>query len=605
MRRRQYNGLMRVRAGRLGVAMLAAACAIGVSSQAVHADEGWVITSFHSDITIATTSDITVTEDIRVDFGSLQKHGVFRTIPLRYRYDGNHDRDYGLEVLSVTDGARPLIHADSIDHDNYVIRIGDPNVVVSGANRYVITYKVAGVMNSFPDHDELFWNVDGALWPVAKRSVTATVHLPSTGAFQKAACYQGPAGSKEGCTTENTGPLVTYSSTRGLGSGEEMSVVAALAKGVVTVPPPLLEARKRLFPIDAFDITPLTVGLSLLVAVVGIALVAWNWWVHGRDRAYLTQYYLTNDPRQGTAPLFRHEPVVVEFGPPQNMRPAQLGLILDERADAKDVTATIVDLAVRGYMTIKEVPADRDWTFTWKAAGDAAALLPYEKTLLDAMFTGRKEVALFELKGKFAPTVKQAEGQINEDALSRKLFTARPDLARTQWGCLGIALILVGIAVSVVLGLAFGWGLVGAAIVLTGLVLTITFPFMPQRTAAGRDLLQHTLGFRLYMTTAEKYRQQFAAKAQIFTQLLPYAIVFGCVSLWAKAFDGIDTSASNSWYAGSTPFQAAFLATSLESMNANISSAISYTPPSSGSSSGFGGGGSSGGGGGGGGGGSW
>jgi uncharacterized membrane protein len=107
------------------------------------------------------------------------------------------------------------------------------------------------------------------------------------------------------------------------------------------------------------------------------------------------------------------------------------------------------------------------------------------------------------------------------------------------------------------------------------------------------------------MTTAEKYRQQFAARAQIFTQLLPYAIVFGCVSLWAKAFEGIDTSATSGWYAGTAPFQAAFLASSLESMNANISSAISYTPPSAGSSSGFGGGGFSGGGGGGGGGGSW
>jgi uncharacterized membrane protein len=107
------------------------------------------------------------------------------------------------------------------------------------------------------------------------------------------------------------------------------------------------------------------------------------------------------------------------------------------------------------------------------------------------------------------------------------------------------------------------------------------------------------------MTTAEKYRQQFAAKADIFTQLLPYAIVFGCVSLWAKAFEGIDTSSTSGWYSGTRPFQAALLANSLETMNSSISSAISYTPPSSGSRSGFGGGGFSGGGGGGGGGGSW
>src|SRR5487761_354730 len=384
---------MKVRAVRLSVAAIAAVWAIGVSSGPAHADEGWVITSFHSDINISSGSTLTVTEYIRVDFGSLQKHGIFRTIPLRYRYDDSHDRYYELAVSSVTDGVRPLPHSDSIDSDNYVIKIGDPNFLVSGVNRYVITYQVAGVLNSFADHDELFWNVDGALWPVAKQSVTATVHLPSTNAFMKAACYQGPTGPRETCTGENSAAVVSFSSTRTLASGEQMSVVTALVKGAVAVPPPLLEARKRFFPIDAFDITPPAVGLSLLIALAGIGLVAWNWWAHGRDRAYLTQYYLTKDPRQGAEPLFRHDPVVVEFAPPQNMRPAQLGLILDERADAKDVTATIVDLAVRGFMTIKEVPQDRDWTFAWKAGGDASTLLTHEKTLLDAMFAGRKEVS--------------------------------------------------------------------------------------------------------------------------------------------------------------------------------------------------------------------
>src|SRR2546430_4646804 len=144
-----------------------------------------------------------------------------------------------------------------------------------------------------------------------------------------------------------------------------------------------------------------------------------------------------------------------------------------------------------------------------------------------------------------------------------------------------------------------------AASLLLGWVLTVPEGVMPQRRARGRAVLQKPLGFRFYMNPAEKYRQQFAEKAEIFTQLLPYAIVFGVVNRWAKAFEGIDTSASNGWYVGNAPFQAALLSSSLQSMNSNISSAISAAPPSSGSRSGFGGGGGSGGGGGGGGGGSW
>jgi type II secretory pathway pseudopilin PulG len=599
-------------AARLILAFLAGAWLVVVSAPPGLADEGWVITSFHSDIVIAPNSDLLVTEDIRVDFGSLQKHGIFRTIPFRYRYDDTRDRYHLLSVKSVTDGTRPLPYDDSVTNYTEVIKIGDPNRLVSGNQRYVITYTVAGAMNSFSDHSELFWNVDGALWPVPKTRVTATVHVPS-GSLHKSACYQGPEGSTETCTHTDGSDRAEFSSTRPLSSGEEMSVATALNRDAVTVPPPLLEPRLRQFPEDAFDLTPVTVGLFVLLTLLGLGLVAWNWWVHGRDRAYLTQHYLADPPAgttqalaegQRTQPPFSHDTLVVEFGPPQNMRPAELGLILDESADTKDVTATIVDLAVRGYLTITEDPGKADWTLTKKQAPDRSAL-EYERTLFYGLFAGRDTVKLSDLKGTFAPTLKKAEGEIYADSLLRGLFTSSPSQARAAWGCLGFALVLVGFAASVALGLAFGWGLVGLAIVITGIALAATFPFMPQRTAAGRDLLQHTLGFRLYMTTAEKYRQQFAEKAQIFTQLLPYAIVFGCVTQWAKAFEGIDTAAANSgWYAGNAPFQAALLASSLESMNANISSAITYVPPSSGSSSGFSGG-FSGGGGGGGGGGSW
>jgi hypothetical protein len=588
---------------RAAIAALIAGWAVSIAVLPVHADEGWVITSFKSDIRIAPDSTLTITEDIQVDFGSLQKHGIFRTIPLRYRYDDSYDRYYNLAVRSVTDGSHPQPYDAYVDGFNQVIKIGDRNVTVQGPQRYVITYTVAGAMNSFAERDELFWNVDGALWPVPKTAVAATVHLPSSG-LERSACYQGAPGSTEPCTHTDSGTSVSFSSTRSLASGEEMSVVAGLNKGVVSVPAPLLESRLRQFPQDAFDINPLTVGLSLLLLVAGIGLIAWNWWAHGRDRAYLTQYYLTNDPRQGPEPLFKHDPVVVEFGPPQKMRPAELGLILDESADPRDVTATLVDLAVRGYLTISEIPGQKDWALVWKG-GPAADLLPYEQTILDGVFAGRAQVKLSELKGTFRPTLSIAEAQMYRDAMAKGFFSTDPRQARASWGCFGVAILVGGIALSATVGLAFGWGLIGAALAIVGLVLAVSFPIMAQRTAAGRDLLQHTLGFRLYMVTAEKYRQQFAAKAEIFTQLLPYAIVFGCVTLWAKAFEGIDTSATNTWYVGTGPFQAGLFAGNLEALNANISSTLVYAPPSAGSSSGFGGGGFSGGGGGGGGGGSW
>ena len=586
------------------LSLLAALWLSALAAVPASADEGWVITSFHSDIHIAADSTLAISEDIRVDFGSLQKHGIFRTIPTRYRYDDTHDRYYELTVWSVTDGSRPVPYTTSVVEDNEVITIRDPNVLISGPHRYVIGYKVAGAMNSFAEHDELFWNVDGALWPVPKQKVSASVFIPS-GSYQRAACYEGPSGSTESCTSDNTASAVNYVSTRELGSGEQMSVVTGLNKGAVNVPAPLLEARKRQFPQDAFDVNLLTVGVGLLLLIAGVGLIVRFWLRHGRDRSYLTRYYQTNDAAPDRLePVFQHDPVVVEFEPPQNLRPAELGLILDESADTKDVTATIVDLAVRGFLTIGELPGKRDWMLTQKS-GDVASLLPYERTLYTGLFGPRQQVKISELKGTFHSTLSTAESEVYADAMTRKFFRARPDMVRLATVGVAILIALVGAGLTFVLGITFGGGLIGVAVVLVGVVLAVMNRAMASRTAAGREVMQKTLGFRLYMTTAEKYRQQFAEKAEIFTQLLPYAIVFGCVARWSKAFEGIDTSASNSWYVGNAPFQAAFLSSSLESMNSSLSSAIASTPPSSGSSSGFGGGGSSGGGGGGGGGGSW
>jgi uncharacterized membrane protein len=128
---------------------------------------------------------------------------------------------------------------------------------------------------------------------------------------------------------------------------------------------------------------------------------------------------------------------------------------------------------------------------------------------------------------------------------------------------------------------------------------------MPRRSADGRVMYRRCLGFRHCIETAETARQEFAEKANLFQEYLPYAIVFGCVGKWAKAFEGLEDEATQpGWYYGRHPFAAAAFASSVSDFSESISSVMASTPGGSGGS-GFGGGGSSGGGGGGGGGGSW
>ncbi|TMD19619.1 MAG: DUF2207 domain-containing protein, partial [Chloroflexi bacterium] len=515
------------------------------------------------------------------------------------------NRVYDLAVDSVTDvSGRDWRYTTADNGADKEIKIGDPNQTVSGRQSYVIAYTVKGALNGFADHDELYWNVTGDQWAVPIKAASASVTVPAGGLLWTH-CFQGETGSTEACRESSTTGQGDFASTRVLDAGQQLTVVVGMKKGVVGDVAPILTAKPRTFA-EYFSVEPATVGGALLVLLLGLAWLGRLVWRRGRDMEYASAYYSTKDPTERIRPLFRPEAVVPEYRPPDNLRPAQLGLILDEIADTKDLTATIVDMAVRGYLVIKNVTDNKhDWELV-PAKDDTRDLLPYEQKILHGLFDGSKSgTRLSTLKGTFSGTLHDAERSLYEDSVRLKWFTRNPQSTRLSWAMLGILAVLVGVGVTWALGALAGWGLIGVAVFLVGAVMIVASRWMPRRTGLGTDLFRKTLGFRLYMTRAEKDRQAFAEKAEIFTQYLPYAIVFGCVHRWAKAFEGIDTSAAvSTWYQGVGPFYPAIFASNLEGFSNTLSTSIAQTPAGSGGSGG-GGGGFSGGGGGGGGGGAW
>ena len=588
---------------------LSAAILVGalLGSQAVPAaaDEGWAIDAFDVAITVNSDSTMNVHETLKVDFRTEQHHGIFRDIPIVYEWDQHSNRVYDLTVDSVTDGAgRDWKYSVSDNGADREIKIGDPNQTLSGKQTYVLAYTVAGALNAFGDHDELYWNATGQQWAVAITEASATVAVPANGLLW-INCFQGETASREACRSSSMPGQAQFGATRGLSPGEQLTILVGMKKGVAgNNLAPMLKAKPRTF-LEFFDISPATVAGAVLIFLIGAVWLGRMVWRRGRDMEYASAYYSTRDPTERVRPLFRPEAVVPEYAPPDKLRPAQLGLILDESADTKDVTATIVDLAVRGYLVIKDVKGKHDWELV-PMKDDTRDLLPYEKKIFEGLFDGSKSgTRLSSLKGTFSSTLNHAEGLLYADSARLKWFTSNPQTARLIWAGLGIAVIIVGGVASLALGVLAGWGLLGVAIILLGAVMITTSHWMPRRTGLGTDLFKKTLGFRRYMNSAEKDRQAFAEKAEIFTQYLPYAIVFGCVHRWAKAFEGIDTSgAVSSWYQGQGAFTPVLFASSLEGFSSNLSTAVAQTPAGSGGSGG-GGGGFSGGGGGGGGGGAW
>ena len=274
------------------------------------------------------------------------------------------------------------------------------------------------------------------------------------------------------------------------------------------------------------------------------------------------------------------------------------------------MTATIVDLAVRGYLTITEIPkqglfGSKDWLLTRKREDDAD-LVTYERTILGGLFETGGEVKLSALKRHFYTTLARAESELYDDAVKRGWFPTDPSRVRATYAVLGVAAIVLSGAAAYGLGTLAGAGVVGLAAVIPATALIAVSPVMPRKTKAGAEFARRSNGFRRYMEVAETDRQKFAEKEHIFAEYLPYAIVYRCVDQWARAFAGLDLkTATSGWYVGNmNALTASALSSDLSSFSSTVSTAIASTPGGSGSS-GFGGGGGAGGGGGGGGGGSW
>ncbi|MGL5908562.1 MAG: DUF2207 domain-containing protein, partial [Phycicoccus sp.] len=352
-------------------------------------------------------------------------------------------------------------------------------------------------------------------------------------------------------------------------------------------------------------------------------------WSRGRDERYAGLAPGLSPGRSsglGASPVVVGGPVptvAVQFTPPPGVQPGMVGTIVDEDAGLVDVTATIVDLAVRGHLSISRddrgtFRAD-DWVLTRTAPpAGAVPLAAYEQVLLDALFTSGERVALSQLKNSFAPTLATVRRLMYEEVVERGWFRRSPESQRSGWMGVG-TVVAIG---SLILGV-FLWGpasglfadsgfpvapaavLAGGGVV-SGLVIRALGKRMAARTAEGSAVLAQSRGFERYIATAEANQIRWEEAQQLFSRFLPYAIVFGLADRWAQVFDEVAAAAAAAghavsvpvWYAGAWGAGHGFgdVASGMDSFSTVAAGTFVSTPGSSGGS-GFGGGGFGGGGG--------
>lgn len=350
--------------------------------------------------------------------------------------------------------------------------------------------------------------------------------------------------------------------------------------------------------------TPLTRLIGILIALANICCCSLVFL--GPAGVFLLWYRKGRD-------FPNHKAVIPEFNPPSELKPYFVGSLVDESVDIQDITASIVSLAVQGYLKIEELPAKNIFSsrdFELHKTEKSVPENPVEAEILDDLFGIKKSVKLSELKYKFYAKLPALQEKIYKELVDAGYFPKKPNHVRQGWYGWGAAILFGGLGLGFFLAnLSIFSGMCAAAT--TGLAMIFAARFMPAKTAEGSEMLRQVNGFKMYLTTAEKHTLQ-NLKPHQFEAYLPYAMVFGVERQWAEKFKDLYTSPPD-WYTGGNwnTFNTYLLVDSLRSFNTTASTSMTAAPSSSSSSgggwSGGGGfsGGFSGGGGGGGGGGAW
>jgi len=536
------------------------------------------IKSFDSNININKDGTIDVKETILYDFDYLQKHGIFREIDfIKTNQDG---KKYKLNFsnFSVNDGKNNSINfkISTVDEKSTRLQIGDADKLITGIHTYVISYKVSGALTYFSDHDELYWNVNGNQWTVPTRRITSEVILPVGIRKEdiKMVCYTGAYGSKESlCLTKllslyDRAEIVTKSNNS-LGSGEGLSIVISFPKNIVAVLEP-----KEFVPFNE------TLLGRLVTWLLGFLAVCWY--------VFLPFFIIYKWFKNGRDPKSTIGVITASFDPPKTvdgkrfLTPGEVGSLGDETVDMKDISATIVDLARRGYLVIDE--RKKGDFYLVKKKNIDTSLLKYEKSILTEFFGGEKEIRIKDQE--LSVKVVQIKNKMYEQVVEDKLFDKNPQNTRTKYYVLaGIALFTSNFFLAIV---AFLFGRV-----------------MPRKTVFGVEAKNIAFSLKNFLTSQKRQLEFQADKQMMFERLLPFAVAFGVEKIWAKRFESLNLSQPN-WYRSysSSHFSSYMLVNSLNNSFRSVTTAATPTRSSTGHSSGFSGG-FSGGGGGGGGGGSW
>jgi uncharacterized membrane protein YgcG len=554
-------------------------CVLALPASAAAQVHNWRVTDFKDTISIAPDGTALVSEKITLAFVG-EWHGIHRTIPVEYPGLQGTNYTLFLKILGVTDeNGNKLKYDTSKSGTSRDLKIYIPDAV--DATRVVnIDYSVRNGVRFFGSNNdsyaEFYWNVTGNDWPVPVDHASAFVALPKDAAGGlRAQAFTGAYGSKESeASAEVQGSEVLFETTRALPMRGGLTIDVYVPQGVIK-PPSALEKLFWFLGSNPIVFLP----LLTFAGMFGL------WYSVGRDP----------DPGVSVAP---------QYEPPHGMSPAEAGTLIDDTIHPRDITSTIIDLAVRGYLKIEKTEEKlasflvlhTDYLLTLRKPAEqwGPDLTPHERVMLENIFLGGAETRLSSLKNRFYTVIPIVREDIMAALKSKGIYTLDPESANGYSIVAGVAIAILVIAVQIMgwMNLFYSIPLVIGSVLVSVLIWWLFARQMTAKTVTGARTRIAVLGFQEFMNRVDSDRIK-RMPPDTFEKFLPYAMALGVEHHWAQAFDGIIKEAP-SWYVapnGYVGFSPLFFSSSMHSMTSDMHQVFISAPRASSGGSGFGSGG--------------
>jgi hypothetical protein len=553
--------------------VLVFACALA-SVAPLHA-KSWRITDYHDTISINDDGSAAVNERLIIQFEG-EWHGIHRTIPIEY--PGPRGTNYTLfvNVVGVRDGnGEKLKYESRTSHGFRDLKIYIPGATDS-TKVVVIDYVVKNGIRYFDSYDEFYWNVTGNDWPVPIDHASAFLRFPNSAAGSlRAQSFTGAYGSTgEEATAQVNRADVSFETSAPLPMRGGLTIDVYIPKGILKEP----SAFTRM--IWFLGSNPI---IFLPFVTFGVMFLVWRRW--GRDP----------DPGMSVAPMYE---------PPKNISPAEAGTLIDDTIHPRDITSTLIDLAVRGYIKIEEKDEKgllfhrKDYVFHLiRAREDWKSLAPHEQVMMENIFAGGgSETRLSSLKNHFYTALPLIRTDIVSSLRSKGMYVLDPESA-PGYSIAAAVVILIPFALAQITGYASffsSMGLLISALLISAVIWWLFARQMTAKTVQGARTMISVLGFQEFMNRVEADRLK-RMPPDTFEKFLPYAMALGVEHTWAQKFAGIIQNPPQ-WYVSPTPypmggFNPLFFSSSMHAMSSDMHQVFVSAPRASSSGSGWSGGG--------------